>query len=326
MTPASARRLRGAADRRAAERRGTPPPLPARGARARRRRRKPGMTQPSCVSDGESHLRTPHVSSFGAEACAAAASARPTSSHPPSRAYYRTRLEPTLAVARARRACVLRVRPGRARRACECGSRSFGRPTARAARAGGGRPSASHGRGTAPCPWPLAQLPHPTLRATLPRPRPRSSLSTPSSLLGSQVRALADEETRPVARLPVRAAAPPPPRARVTAQQRRRHDDEIRQTSSYPCLTALLRRSILRVSRPSPPPSALARPAPGVARTTRPTAHPPWRRLADLEKVHGARRPRHRRLGAPPPRRHARSPRPARGRCIPFAVTPLVRA
>ena len=109
------------------------------------------MTQPSCVSDGESHLRTPHVSSFGAEACAAAASARPTSSHPPSRAYYRTRLEPTLAVARARRACVLRVRPGRARRACECGSRSFGRPTARAARAGGGRPSASHGRGTAPC-------------------------------------------------------------------------------------------------------------------------------------------------------------------------------
>ena len=40
------------------------------------------MTQPSCVSDGESHLRTPHVSSFGAEACAAAASARPTSSHP----------------------------------------------------------------------------------------------------------------------------------------------------------------------------------------------------------------------------------------------------
>ena len=151
MTPASARRLRGAADRRAAERRGTPPAHPARGARARRRRRKPGMTQPSCVSDGESHLRTPHVSSFGAEACAAAASARPTSSHPPSRAYYRTRLEPTLAVARARRACVLRVRPGRARRACECGSRSFGRPTARAARAGGGRPSASHGRGTAPC-------------------------------------------------------------------------------------------------------------------------------------------------------------------------------
>ena len=128
----------------------------------------------------------------------------------------------------------------------------------------------------------------PTLRATLPRPRPRSSLSTPSSLLGSQVRALADEETRPVARLPVRAAAPPPPRARVTAQQRRRHDDEIRQTSSYPCLTALLRRSILRVSRPSPPPSALARPAPDVARTTRPTAHPPWRRLADFEKVHGA--------------------------------------
>jgi len=163
MTPASARRLRGAADRRAAERRGTPPAHPARGARARRRRRKPGMTQPSCVSDGESHLRTPHVSSFGAEACAAAASARPTSSPiPPSRAYYRTRLEPTLAVARARRACVLRVRPGRARRACECGSRSFGRPTARAARAGGGRPSASHGRGTAPCPWPLAQLPtHP---------------------------------------------------------------------------------------------------------------------------------------------------------------------
>ena len=181
MAPASARRLRGAADRRAAERRGTPPARPARGARAQRRRRKPGMTQPSCVSDGESHLRTPHVSSFGAEACAAAASARPTSSHPPSRAYYRTRLEPTLAVARARRACVLRVRPGRARRACECGSRSFGRPTARAARAGGGRPSASHGRGTAPCPWPLAQLPHPTLRATLPRPRPRSSLSTPSS-------------------------------------------------------------------------------------------------------------------------------------------------
>ena len=326
MTPASARRLRGAADRRAAERRGTPPARPARGARAQRRRRKPGMTQPSCVSDGESHLRTPHVSSFGAEACAAAASARPTSSHPPSRAYYRTRLEPTLAVARARRACVLRVRPGRARRACECGSRSFGRPTARAARAGGGRPSASHGRGTAPCPWPLAQLPHPTLRATLPRPRPRSSLSTPSSLLGSQVRALAEKETRPVARLPVRAAAPPPPRARVIAQQRRRHDDEIRQTSSYPCLTALLRRSILRVSRPSPPPSALARPAPDVARTTRPTAHPPWRRLADLEKMHGARRLRHRRLGAPPPRRHARSPRPARGRCIPFAVTPLVRA
>ena len=166
----------------------------------------------------------------------------------------------------------------------------------------------------------------PTLRATLPRPRPRSSLSTPSSLLGSQVRALADAETRPAARLPVRAAAPPPPRARVTAQQRRRHDDEIRQTSSYPCLTALLRRSILRVSRPSPPPSALARPAPGVARTTRPTAHPPSRRLADLEKVHSARRPRRRRLGAPPPRRHARSPRPARGRCIPFAVTPLVRA
>ena len=325
MTPASARRLRGAADRRAAERRGTPPAHPARGARARRRRRKPGMTQPSCVSDGESHLRTPHVSSFGAEACAAAASARPTSFPPPSRAYYRTRLEPTLAVARARRACVLRVRPGRARRACECGSRSFGRPTARAARAGGGRPSASHGRGTAPCPWPLAQLPTHPPRDPLSASPALFSQHAPS-LLGSQVRALADEETRPVARLPVRAAAPPPPRARVTAQQRRRHDDEIRQTSSYPCLTALLRRSILRVSRPSPPPSALARPAPDVARTTRPTAHPPWRRLADLEKVHGARRPRHRRLGAPPPRRHARSPRPARGRCIPFAVTPLVRA
>ena len=63
-----------------AQRHAAAPPRPR--ARARRRRRKPGMTQPSCVSDGESHLRTPHVSSFGAEACAAAASARPTSSHP----------------------------------------------------------------------------------------------------------------------------------------------------------------------------------------------------------------------------------------------------
>ena len=165
----------------------------------------------------------------------------------------------------------------------------------------------------------------PTLRATLSRPRPRSSLSTPSSLLGSQVRALADEETRPVARLPVRAAAPPPPRARVTAQPRRRHDDEIRQTSSYPCLTALLRRSILRVSRPSPPPSALARPAPDVARTTRPRPTLPGAGSPTSRRC-SARRPRHRRLGAPLPRRHARPPRPARGRCIPFAVTPLVRA
>ena len=174
MTPG----LRGAADRRAAERRGTPPARPARGARARRRRRKPGMTQPSCVSDGESHLRTPHVSSFGAEACAAAASARPTSSHPPSRAYYRTRLEPTLAVARARRACVLRVRPGRARRACECGSRSFGRPTARAARAGGGRPSASHGRGTAPCLVAAGTAPNP--------PSARPSLGLARALLSAR--------------------------------------------------------------------------------------------------------------------------------------------
>ena len=134
--------------------------------------------------------------------------------------------------------------------------------------------------------WHSSQTP-PSARPSLGLARALLSARPPPHL-GSQVRALADEETRPVARLPVRAAAPPPPRARVTAQQRRRHDDEIRQTSSYPCLTALLRRSILRVSRPSPPPSALARPAPDVARTTRPTAHPPWRRLADFEKVHGA--------------------------------------
>ena len=48
-------------------------------------------------------------------------------------------------------------------------------------------------------------------------------------------------------------------------------------------------------------------------------------RLADLEKEHGAPAAvvdsvRRRRCRA------ARPPRPARGRCIPFAVTPLVRA
>ena len=324
MSPAS-RRLRGAADRRAAERRGTPPARPARGARAQRRRRKPGMTQPSCVSDGESHLRTPHVSSFGAEACAAAASARPTSSHP--------RAELIIALASNR------PWPWPARGAlacCACG------PAARVGLVSAGREASADRPPERPAPGaadPLLRTVEepPPVRGrwhsshTPPSARPslglaRALLSArPPPHLGSQVRALADEETRPAARLPVRAAAPPPPRARVTAQPRRRHDDEIRQTSSYPCLTALLRRSILRVSRPSPPPSALARPAPDVARTTRPRPTLPGAGSPTSRRC-SARRPRHRRLGAPPPRRHARPPRPARGRCIPFAVTPLVRA
>ena len=255
------------------------------------------MTQPSCVSDGESHLRTPHVSSFGAEACAAAASARPTSSHPRAELIIAPP-EPTLAGPRAALAC------------CACG------PAARVGLVSAGREAPADRPPERPAPGAADPLlarsrnrPRPVAAGTAPTPHPprdllglaRASLSTPSPSLIPGARL--GRRGRPVARLPVRAAAPPPPRARVTAQQRRRHDDETRQTSSYPRLTALLRRSILRVSRPSPPPSAPARPAPDVARTTRPTAHPPRRRLADLEKVHGAPA-RHRRLGAPTPRRH----------------------
>ena len=231
-------------------------------ARARRRRRWPGMTQPSCVSDGESHLRLPHVSSFGAEACAARV--RPPDLLPPRAELlsHSPRTDPGRGprAARLRAARAARPRVGLVMRV-----ESFGRPTARAARAGAADPLLR----TVEEPPPVRGRWHssqPTLRATLPRPRPRSSLSTPSSLLGSQVRALADEETRPVARLLVRAAARTAARV-ITAQQRRRHDDEIRQTSSYPCLTALLRRSILGV----PPVATSLRPCaarPGVARTT----------------------------------------------------------
>ena len=151
---------------------------------------------------------------------------------------------------------------------------------------GAGRPSASHGRGTAPVRgrWHSSQTP----------PSARPSLGLARALLSARPPPSLDPRCAP---WPMRRRGPwhafrcargPDTAARARhCQQRRRHDDEIRQTSSYPCLTALLRRSILRVSRPSPPPSALARPAPDVARTTRPTAHPPWRRLADVEKVHG---------------------------------------
>ena len=253
-------------------------------------------------------MRTPHVSSFGAEACAAAASACPTSSPPePSLLSHSPRTDPAgPRAARLRAARAAR----RARRACECGSRSrqIDRPSGRRR----GRQTPFGTVEELPRLVAAGTAPHPTLRAT-PSASPALFLSTPSRL-GSQARPLAERRRGPWPS--VRAAAP---HRRAAAQPRRRHDDEIRQTSSY-----LVDRTAETEHSPSVPPvatsSALARPAP-TWRTTRPTAHPPWRRLVDPEKVHGApAAPSSTR--APPPAAIARSPRPARGRCIPFAVTP----